>query len=255
MSLNPGDQICYRLMPEILRYTALVESDDGHTIVLRLGDDAPASISSGHYIMITEPENEVEHYTEVVSRNDRALELKRLWTGKRGYFRVDDVFPVICRNVTREKLQPESRLFSGYGGELEDMDVPDETVSPRLWKMLIAMNAKLGMLLERLNLDQEGLTRARSIPVNISASGLRIGLPDRASIGDTMELKMLLPVYPPVGVLAHATVTRVEEQEQDGYRTSLHFIDLVDEVRDVIIQYTLKRQRELMRRQREGAED
>ncbi len=255
MRLNPGDQVCYRLMPEILRYTALVESDDEHTLVLRLGDDAPSSISSGHYVMITEPENEVEHYTEVLSLNDRALELRRLWTGKRGYFRVDDVFPVICRNVTREKLRPESKLFTGYSGELEDLDAPDETVSPRLWKVLTDMNAKLTMLLERLNLDQEGLTRAHGIPVNISASGLRFGLPDRASIGDTMELKMLLPVYPPVGILAHGTVTRVEEQDQGAYRTSMQFIDLVDEVRDVIIQYTLKRQRELIRRQREGAEN
>ena len=253
MSLHPGEQICYRLMPEILRYTAVVESDDEHTILLRIGDDMPPQITSGNYIMITEPETDIEHYTEVLSRDDQLIELKRLWTGKRGYFRVDDMFPVLCRNVTRENVQPESKLFSGYGGEIEDMNVPDETVSPRLWKMLADMNAKLGMILERLNLEQEGLAHARSLPVNISASGIRIPLTEHAGIGDTMEIKMLLPVYPPVGVLAHATVLRVEEQGPDTYRTSLQFVDLADEVRDVIIQYTLKRQRELIRRQREGA--
>lgn len=219
--------------------------------MLRLGDDMPPAIVNGNYIMITEPETDIEHYTEVLSCDGSMLTLKRLWTGKRGYFRVDDLFPVLCRNVTCDKPQPESRLFAGYSGEIEDLNVPDETISPRLWKMLADMNAKLGMILERLNLEQEGLAGARSLPVNISASGIRLSLPDRVAVGDTLEIKMLLPVYPPVGVLAHGTVLRVEERGPAAYRTSLQFIDLADEVRDVIIQYTLKRQREIIRKQRE----
>ncbi|HTG01757.1 MAG TPA: PilZ domain-containing protein [Nitrospirota bacterium] len=255
MSLHPGDQVCYRFMPEILRYTAVVESDDDHTVMLRLSDEMPPSLGSGGYLMITEPETDAEHYMEVIARDGYRLDLKRLWTGKRGYFRVDDAFPVLCRKVPREAPQTASKLFSGYGGELEDLNVPDETVSPRLWKMLSDMNAKLGLILERLNLEQEGLGRAANLAVNISASGIRIPLSEHADIGDLMELKMLLPVYPPVGILVHGTVLRVEEQEQGLYRTSMQFIDLADEVRDVIIQYTLKRQRELIRRQRNRGED
>lgn len=250
MSLNPGDQICYRLMPEIFRYTAGVQSDDEHVLVLRLADDAPETLAAGNYVMITEPETDIEHYTEVVSRNGAALELKRLWTGKRGYFRVDDVFPVLCRKATGSPL-PESRLFTGFGGEFTEMETPDETVSPRLWKMLTDMNAKLNQVLERLNLEREGIAGARSVPVNISASGVRLALPDRPGLGDVMELKMLLPVYPPVGVFAHGAVVRVEEADQGMYRCSLHFLDLSDEVRDAIIQYTLKRQRDMMRKQRD----
>jgi len=60
---------------------------------------------------------------------------------------------------------------------------------------------------------------------------------------------MLLPSYPPVGVLVIGRVVRIDDLAA-GFDISLHFIDLTDEVREVIIQYTLKRQREILRRQR-----
>jgi len=251
MSLNPGDLISYRLMPELNRYNATILSRDENTFVLRLDEDSSVAIECGRDMMITEHDSEVEHYGEVTSLDGRTLQLRRLWTGKRGFFRVDDVFPVIHRKVDGKNSRLVSRIFSGYGIELAEMEVPDETVSPRLWKMLVDMNAKLHMILERLNLESEGLSRAECVPVNISASGIRLALPNEIVLGDVLELKMLLPVYPPVGVLVHGTVVRVEKLGDDTFRTSLSFVDLGDEVRDVIIQYTLRRQRELIRRERE----
>jgi len=252
MSLNPGDQISYRLMPAVSRYLATVQSADEHNLVLRLTVDSPAVINRGQCLMITEPDADTEHYSEVVSWDGRTLQLKRLWTGKRGYFRVDDVFPVVHRKVDDNDLRRVCKIFSGYGIEPEEMEVSDETMNPKLWKMLTDINAKLAMIIERQNLESEGLSRAESRPVNISASGIRFTLPHRFNIGDILELKMLLPVYPPVGVLAHGTVVRVEELDNGNFGTSLSFDDLAEEVRDTIIQYTLKRQRELIRRERQG---
>ena len=100
-------------------------------------------------------------------------------------------------------------------------------------------------------LEGEGLVKADSIPVNISASGMRFALKDRPVMNDILEVRMLLPAYPTVGVLVHGRIVRLEELEHGGYDASLHFIDLNDDVREVIIQYTLKRQRELIRRQRQ----
>ncbi len=250
MSLNSGDQISYRLMPEISRYHATVVSSDENHLVLRLADESPAAIHRGKYLMITEPDTDVEHYNEVTSWDGRTIHLRRMWTGKRGYFRVDDVFPVIHRKVDEDGLRLESRIFSGYGISHDELEVPDESIDPRLWKMLVDINAKLGMILERLNPESEGLCRAESIPVNISASGIRFTLAYKVEIGDILELKMLLPVYPRVGILTHGTVVRVEELDNGNFGTSLRFVDLVDEIRDTIIQYTLKRQREIIRRQR-----
>jgi hypothetical protein len=251
MGLHPGDKISYRLMPDTDLFGATVQFVDEKTMELRTDAGAPAGVKSGHYVMINELDTDIEHYSEVISRDGLTLRLRRMWTGKRGFFRVDDMFPVIYRIVDAKDRRTESRIFTGFGLNVPDLDVPDETISPKVWKMLVDINAKLEMVLEKLNLEREGLTHAESIPVNISASGIRFILDHPAEIGSVFELKMLLPVYPPVGVLAHGVVVRVGTADDGGHETSLRFTDLVDEVRDVIIQYTLKRQREIIRRQRD----
>ncbi|HYA86325.1 MAG TPA: PilZ domain-containing protein [Nitrospirota bacterium] len=251
MGLRSGDQINYRLMPDIDLYGATVLSVDEKTMELRTEADAPAIVKNGQYVMINELDSDIEHYSEVTFWDGRSLRLRRMWTGKRGFFRVDDVFPVTYRIVDVTERCTGSRIFPGFGLEADELDVPDETVSPRVWKMLVDINAKLEMILERLNKESEGLSRAQSVPVNISASGIRFFIDQPVEIGSMLELKMLLPLYPPVGVLAHGVVVRIEASVGGRYETSLCFIDLVDEVRDIIIQYTLKRQREIIRRQRD----
>ena len=70
MSLNPGDQISYRLMPAVSRYRATVQSADEHNLVLRLAADSPAVINRGQCVMITEPDTDIEHYSEVMSGDE-----------------------------------------------------------------------------------------------------------------------------------------------------------------------------------------
>ena len=131
------------------------------------------------------------------------------------------------------------------------MDLPDASVSPHVWKLLVDINAKLDLLLERGHLEREGIASTESIPVNISASGMRFALDRRHNMDDVIEIKMLLPGYPPVGLLARGKVVRVEEPANGLFMTSLSFIDLTESVRDVIIQYTLTRQRDIVRLHRE----
>jgi hypothetical protein len=251
MGINAGDHITYSLIPGMERYRATVSSIDSAGIVLHLHDEAPMDISSGQYLMISEAEEDIDYFSEVAAREGSTLRLKRMWTGKRGFFRVDDVFPVLYEQVSRGTPLLESKIFSGYSAEVIDEDIPDDTVNPRLWKLLNNMNVKLSLILERLHLESEGLTKAESIPVNISASGIRFTLDQKHAVEDLFEIKMLLPTYPPVGILTYGKVVRIEDTGKGRYETSLHFINLGDDVRDVIIQYTLRRQREIVRRHRE----
>ena len=177
--------------------------------------------------------------------------MKRVWTGKRGYFRVDDTFPVIHRKINAGEALPESRIYAGSGQELSDLETTDDTVNPRLWRMLVDINAKLALILERLNIEGEGLAKAERIAVNISASGIRFPVDHAFEMGDLIEVKMLLPTNPAVGIIVYGKVVRIEKPEACGPILSLHFMDMTEEVRDVIIQYTLKRQRDVVRRYRE----
>lgn len=251
MALSSGEKITFCLIPGMQRYYATVQSIDTDTVALQLFADSPNALCRGQYVMITDAGEDVDYYNEIVSREGSVLRLKRIWTGKRGYFRVDDVFPVLCRKVTPDAPWSEARIYAGYGEEHSALDTADEAVSPRLWKMLTDINAKLGLVLERLNIESEGLTKAERIAVNISASGIRLGVKQILEMGDLAEVKMLLPANPAVGIVAHGKVVRVERSASGVMVVSLHFIDLTEEVRDAIIQYTMKRQRDIVRHHRD----
>jgi len=253
MSFNPGDQISYRLIPEICRFSATVLSVDEGVLVIRLSSDTPAAINHNQYLVVIEPDTDIEHYSEVAQRDGQILHLRRIWSSNRDFFRVDDIFPVAYRRTNSRDIPLKSSIFTSYAIPPEELYVRDESVSPRLWKMLTDMNVKLSMILERLNLGLAGFSKAESIPVNISASGMRFLMRQKTEIGDIIELKILLPVQPPVGVLIHGKVVRVEDLGADAFCTSLRFVDMVDEVRDVIIQLALKHQREYICRQRQDA--
>jgi len=169
----------------------------------------------------------------------------------RGYFRVDDVFPVISRKVTEASPYRKSKVFPGYSMEISYMDVSDGTINPQLWKMLVDINTKLGLILEHLQLESEGLIKAEDMPVNISASGIRFKMKEKVDIGDVIEIKMLLPTYPPVGILTYGNIVQVNDLGNGEYEVALYFSDMDDEVKDEIIQYALKRQREILRKNKQ----
>lgn len=251
MDSNTGDRIAFRLVPETTLYQGTVLSIDENTIVIK-GYALPETIRA-KYVVLSDTESDIDYYAEIGARDGGTLYLKRMWTGKRGYFRVDDVFPVDIRKVPDEPRYKKSRLFSGYPAAGPEYDVSDESVSPRLWKLLTDINAKLGAVLEKLEMERAGITTAEDRAVNISASGIRLQGAERYAAGDTVEVRMLLPLVPPVGILVPGTVVRVEDAGGGESRFAVEFGGMDDEVRDVIIQYTLRRQRELVRRRRQTA--
>jgi len=253
MGLKAGDEVYYRLIPEQTRYGGTVLSIDDEDIILQASVGSATDIPEGQYIVITGPEH--EYYTKVVGIEGNTIRLKRMWTERRGFFRVDDAFPVIAQKAEKRPPCKKSKVIAGYGSGIYDSDLPDETISPLLWKMLSDINSKLGLILERLHLEGEGLLKAESRQVNVSASGIRFTVKEKVEIGDTLEVKMLLPTCPPVGIITYGNVVRVNDIGNGEYEVALHFSDMDDEVRDEIIQYTLKRQREIIRRQRQQKEE
>jgi hypothetical protein len=251
MSMNAGDQITYCLIPGMQRFSATVLSIDDAGIILRLNEDSPATLPQNQYIIIADKDVDIDYYGEVAGREGSTLRLKRIWTGKRDFFRVDDVIPCLYRKVSPDTRILESRVYIVSGNEVPNLEVPDETVSPRLWNLLVDMNTKLGIILERLHLESEGMASAEKSAVNISASGIRFPSNEKFDLGDMVEVKMLLPMSPAVGVLAHGQVVRVEKMDSGATEIGLRFVDLVEEVRESIIQYTLKRQRDIVRQYRE----
>lgn len=169
--------------------------------------------------------------------------------GKREFFRVDDVFPVLVKKIAAEERGRRSRLVSLKGTPPPQPEVPDASFSPQAWKLLLDINAKLDFILEKTYLESEGLTQATGMPVTISASGVRLELSEIFSVGEIAEIKMSLPMYPPAVIVAIGEVVRVAALKNGRTDVAFRFINMEEDVRDVIIQYTFKRQREVKRKE------
>ncbi len=245
MGFNPGDTVYYRMISETRRSAAGIVSFTDSEVVLRLSADAKPDLKKGEYIVISTTDGDV--YTEVESADGADLRLRRIWGEKREYFRIDDVIPLQCCKVPGGLPRRRARIVAGYGtGMAEGQGIPDEIEDPALWKTLAEINAKLSLILQHLQLEQGGYTAAEDQSVNLSASGMRFTMKEPAMPGDTGELKFLLPSTPPVGIHAYGDIVRVREAGDNEFEVSVRFAGMDEEVRDEIIQYALKRQRDLL---------
>jgi len=177
---------------------------------------------------------------------------------RRGYFRIDDVMPVIINSISRENCQEMSKVFSvADAHSLHPKELPDEHMeylnTLRLHDMIMEIKLKLDFLINNLILEKEGLLSAPKKKVNISASGLRFTVEHPVKVNDTLEIKLFLPTSPPVALLAYGEVKRVKALEGNKYEVAVEYVNLTDDVRDEIIRYTLARQREILNLQKNRA--
>jgi hypothetical protein len=248
MRLDAGKKVFYKTMPEVVLQEATVVSSDGETLVLDL--EGKKDVAAGQQLMISADGGQC--FAEVVSVGDGRVRARKTWSNSRGYFRVDDVVPLVARKVLPGEPMGVSRSFpfseivapvKGEGA------VPD--VNPRVWQMLVNIHTMLGMILERLDMETEGFLRAEKTHVNMSATGIAFRSKERFAVGDTLEVKMLLPARPPLGVIVYGNVIRADAAADGGTEIALHFMGMSEELRNDIIQYSLMRQREIIRSSRE----
>lgn len=220
-----------------------------------------------------------DSFTRLLECSGRRLRLKAPRSENRKYFRVDDMFPVVLRKIT-DGGPRRANLFPAEGADIFDLRPPEKAANPALWRRLSGINSKIGLLmygaemdpalldgdgsqevwdalaemdhvleevLSRLNIERGEFIKTTNREVNVSAAGLKMRVPQRLEVGDSLEVKMLLPTTPAVGVVTDGTVVRVERAEDGGYEVALGFSEMDDEVRDEIIRYALGRQREFIR--------
>ena len=174
---------------------------------------------------------------------------------RRESFRVDDLLPITYSKIQGESPPARSRILAGFSQECSIPssyeEAPDEITKTLLFKMLLEINAKLGLILNRLTQESEGLTKVEPKQVSLSLSGVKFTTGEILKRDDLMELKILLPLNPPVWVAVYGKVVRVEVLGNNQYEVAVRFTDLDDEISETIYQYTLKRQREIIRKQKE----
>jgi len=246
MNLTQGETVFYKALPEVVHQRGTVISADGETIVL--GVEAGQGIAAGKHLMLSWEEQQC--FAEVVGRGDGVLTLRRIWSNGREYFRVDDVVPMVVRKVDDAGQLNVSRSIPFFDAGVLESEIPDPDVNPKLWQMLVNIHTMLGMVLERLDLETAGFLRSEKKRVNMSATGMRFQTRESYAVGDKLEIKMLLPARPPFGVLVYGEIIRVDDMGGGENDIALRFSDISDDLRDEIIQYSLMRQREIIRNSR-----
>ncbi|KJR42678.1 Type IV pilus assembly PilZ domain protein [Candidatus Magnetoovum chiemensis] len=251
MFVNIGEKIVFRTLPKGNIYEAKVIDRKEDNISIEHKKDFKVNFPMGQSFLIYS--NGMDYYTEVIEANDKEIKFKYIGHEPKEFFRVEDALPLIVKKVQVGVIK--GRIITEYGLNIPDLiaygeDVPDETINPILWKMLINLNVKLGLLLDRVTLGSEGLTSASYKNVELSASGIRAIVDEEFNKDDKVEIKMLLPVSPPIGIVVYGIVVWSKKMEDGNYAVAISYAEIEENVREELIQYTLKRQREILRKQR-----
>lgn len=184
---------------------------------------------------------------------------------KRSYFRIDDIISVVANpvNIDREKVDEfrktvlSSKAFSLMDSPVKPEMDSEENISGKqtnteMYSMMAEIKTKLDFIINHLLLDKEGLIQSEKKFVNISASGIKFTIDQPVKENEIMEIKLLLPTYPPVAVFAYGEVKRVKDLGDNKYEVSLEYLNMGESVRNEIIQYTLSHQRETIRKIKES---
>lgn len=166
----------------------------------------------------------------------------------REFSRVEAYIPFAVRVVSPEERPNIKSKISGETvlAEYQTLtDVEDKLLSDWL-KML---NAKLDSIISMLTFQREGFGSLPFVQVNISGGGLGFNSKEKYNKGDVLEIKMLLPMMPPVALYIYGEVVKIEQQI-NSYAIAVKFIAMDEDIRDEIVKFVFRRQREMLREKR-----
>ncbi len=173
-------------------------------------------------------------------------------------YRVEDILLLAIKKMETEVSRTKARIYSGFysgiGLSVLEEDLPDETISPRIWKKLSSIDAKLNLILEKLIQNNEGFNRAQDRQVSLSEEDIQILTPEIFSPGDFVEIKMLLPVNSPVWLVLYGRVSRAGSIASEQNEIWIQFSEMPDDVKQIMGYYLFNRQREIARKQRSASE-
>lgn len=166
----------------------------------------------------------------------------------RKFSRVDALLPFSARLATdipeNEMLsRPLETTMAPYFAE------PPSLENEALETWLSILNSKLDTIMRILTLKDTGFLSLPIAQVTISGSGLSFTSDERREPGDIIEMKMLMPSVSGHAILIYGKVTGVEEKGE-GFRVATEFVAMDENLRDQIIDFVFRREREILREKR-----
>jgi len=165
----------------------------------------------------------------------------------RKYCRVEACIPFACRLVPPEEQKKIRSHVSSATFHTGHKTMP-EIHDPSLAEWINLVSIKLDTIIQLLTLEREGFSSLPFECVNISGGGLRFLSHNKYTIGDMVEIRMMLSLHHPVALYVYATVLSASERRAEGdYDICVEFMTMDNAIQDEIIRFVFEREREILR--------
>jgi hypothetical protein len=187
---------------------------------------------------------------------------------RREFFRIDDTIQVSYRRLESDELAGRiEALEQGREGKftlMTRMQAISQNLSASLHRIeqrdpdiadyLKALDEKVNLLAKSFIAEESELIGQPTNAVNISAGGIALDSTEPLEEGTRLEIKLLLlPSF--TGVVAFGEVVGVasssERSSDYPHRLRINFTHIRDADRDALIRHILRRQGQMLRRERE----
>lgn len=188
-------------------------------------------------------------------------------TEKRSFFRIDDMAIIKHRQVSDEHVNTDAwrheqvdinkltlkARFDSMSREMQPMLKMIGKSNSRIADYLEALDRKLNMLSEYVIECEMAEMNIKPRQVNIGAGGISFASGSPVMVGAMLELRMIM-LPENTGIFSYArvvTCSKLDEPDEDGnqYRIALEFVNMDDDVRDLITRHVLRKEQEQLRKQ------
>jgi len=167
---------------------------------------------------------------------------------KREYSRVDAHIPFEYKLIKLEQKDTVRSRLAGESilAEYKSLPNPEDQLMAQ-W--LQSINSKLDEIIRMMTLHQDGFNRLNITKVNIGGGGISFNTHESFSIGDVLEMKVMLGMQKPIALFLYGEVVEVAKPHPE-YNLSVHFINIDDFIRDEITRFVFETEREILRERR-----
>ncbi len=185
---------------------------------------------------------------------------------RREFFRIDDSIQVSYHPIPASDVPAsiDDRMQNDRFSVMTRMQAISQHLSASLHRIeqrdpdvadyLKALDEKINLLGQSFLAEESDLLGQPSRSVNLSAGGLAMDVADTLSVGEMVEIKLLLlPSF--TGVLAYGEVIGVEPSQDPGsdypHHVRINFSLIRESDQEALIRHIMRRQGEMLRKRRE----
>lgn len=185
---------------------------------------------------------------------------------RREYLRTDVLISARVRALTQEELTLleqgdansvlEGNVFSSPIDEIIDQ-VPTGSKEETLYRCLKMMDKKLNFVIEQMTTPSDQPSRSLNDVVELSGSGLKFLSEIRYPEGTLLKMDLIMPgtfefkVTMIAKVIRTDTLEHMKKGDTELFSVAVHFAEIDEKARDAIIETIFRKQRKLIRLEKE----